>query len=181
MSLFLIQESFYFVSPWLFKILREDKTQEEIMFYLSQFLRELGIRSVERLLIMVYTVNNGPESTDSCYETSGASLPSVLRCFIFKIQMSLNWPNIVRKSFKSTLFSCICNAYSFLVFFQVVLLVLEVHACIAKDPHHFHQLVVFLVHNFRVDNSLLERLVFLLVQLHCFFRYAFCLKNVLWC
>jgi vacuole morphology and inheritance protein 14 len=40
---------------------------------------------------------------------------------------------------------------------QVVLLVLEVHAGIAKDPQHFHQLVVFLVHTFRVDNSLLEK------------------------
>ncbi|KAL2347765.1 hypothetical protein Fmac_001765 [Flemingia macrophylla] len=39
----------------------------------------------------------------------------------------------------------------------VVLLVLDVHACIARDPHHFRQLVVFLVHNFRLDNSLLEK------------------------
>lgn len=41
----------------------------------------------------------------------------------------------------------------------MVLLVLEVHACIAKDLLHFRQLVVFLVHNFRVDNSLLEKWV----------------------
>lgn len=42
---------------------------------------------------------------------------------------------------------------------QVVLLVIDVHACIAEDPPHFRQLVVFLVHNFRVDNSLLEKWV----------------------
>nr|GEU63934.1 protein VAC14 homolog [Tanacetum cinerariifolium] len=40
---------------------------------------------------------------------------------------------------------------------QVVLLVLEVHACIAKDEHNFRQLVVFLVDLFRTDNTLLER------------------------
>ena len=41
----------------------------------------------------------------------------------------------------------------------MVLLVLEVHAGVAKDPQYFRQLIVFLVHNFRADNSLLERLV----------------------
>ena len=40
---------------------------------------------------------------------------------------------------------------------QVVLLVLDVHACIAKDPQHFRQLVVYLVDKFRMDNSLLEK------------------------
>ncbi|XP_071926439.1 protein VAC14 homolog isoform X2 [Coffea arabica] len=50
---------------------------------------------------------------------------------------------------------------------EVVLLVLEVHACIAKDPHHFRQLVVFLVHNFRVDNSLLERRGALIIRRLC--------------
>ncbi|XP_047148832.1 protein VAC14 homolog [Vigna umbellata] len=42
--------------------------------------------------------------------------------------------------------------------FEVVLLVLDVHACIAKDPRHFRRLVVFLMQNFLVDNSLLEKL-----------------------
>ena len=42
---------------------------------------------------------------------------------------------------------------------KVVLLVLEVHAGIAKDPQHFRHLIVFLIHNFRSDSSLLERLV----------------------
>ncbi|XP_048428893.1 protein VAC14 homolog isoform X2 [Pyrus x bretschneideri] len=50
---------------------------------------------------------------------------------------------------------------------QVVLLVLEVHACIAKDPQHFHQLVVFLVHNFHVDNSLLEKRGALIIRRLC--------------
>ncbi|CAN1132689.1 Protein VAC14 homolog [Linum perenne] len=40
---------------------------------------------------------------------------------------------------------------------QVVLLVLEVHACIAEEPQHFRQLVVFLMHNFHIDISLLEK------------------------
>ncbi|KAM7254804.1 hypothetical protein ACFE04_020045 [Oxalis oulophora] len=40
---------------------------------------------------------------------------------------------------------------------EVVLLVLEVHACIAKDPQHFRQLLVFLIHNFRIDLPLLEK------------------------
>ncbi|XP_050373682.1 protein VAC14 homolog isoform X2 [Argentina anserina] len=50
---------------------------------------------------------------------------------------------------------------------QVVLLVLEVHACIAKDPQHFRQLVIFLVHNFRVDNSLLEKRGALIIRRLC--------------
>ncbi|KAJ4843721.1 PtdIns(3,5)P(2) sythesis regulation factor [Turnera subulata] len=50
---------------------------------------------------------------------------------------------------------------------EVVLLVLEVHACIAKDPKHFRQLVVFLVHNFRVDNSLLEKRGALIIRRLC--------------
>ncbi|KAJ8747719.1 hypothetical protein K2173_012669 [Erythroxylum novogranatense] len=50
---------------------------------------------------------------------------------------------------------------------EVVLLVLEIHACIAKDPQHFRQLVVFLVHNFRVDNSLLEKRGALIIRRLC--------------
>ncbi|KAH1260672.1 Protein VAC14 [Glycine max] len=50
---------------------------------------------------------------------------------------------------------------------EVVLLVLDVHACIARDPHHFRQLVVFLVHNFRLDNSLLEKRGALIVRRLC--------------
>ncbi|KAF8021139.1 hypothetical protein BT93_G1540 [Corymbia citriodora subsp. variegata] len=50
---------------------------------------------------------------------------------------------------------------------EVVLLVLEVHACIAKDTQHFRQLVVFLVHNFRVDKNLLEKRGALIIRRLC--------------
>ncbi|GAU12905.1 hypothetical protein TSUD_73920 [Trifolium subterraneum] len=50
---------------------------------------------------------------------------------------------------------------------EVVLLVLEVHAYIAKDPQHFRQLVVFLMHNFRTDNTLLEKRGALIIRRLC--------------
>ncbi|CAH9095991.1 unnamed protein product [Cuscuta epithymum] len=50
---------------------------------------------------------------------------------------------------------------------EVVLLVLDVHACVAKDPQHFHQLIVFLVHSFRDDHSLLEKRGALIVRRLC--------------
>ncbi|KAL4569460.1 hypothetical protein LXL04_025098 [Taraxacum kok-saghyz] len=50
---------------------------------------------------------------------------------------------------------------------QVVLLVLEVHAAIAKDQLNFHQLVVFLVHKFRTDHALLERRGALIIRRLC--------------
>ncbi|KAB2084295.1 hypothetical protein E1A91_A05G337200v1 [Gossypium mustelinum] len=50
---------------------------------------------------------------------------------------------------------------------EVVLLVLDIHACIAQDPLHFRQLVVFLVHNFRIDHSLLERRGALIIRRLC--------------
>ncbi|XP_057445520.1 protein VAC14 homolog [Lotus japonicus] len=50
---------------------------------------------------------------------------------------------------------------------EVVLLVLDVHACIARDPQHFRQLVVFLVHSFRLDNSLLEKRGALIIRRLC--------------
>ncbi|PIN04964.1 hypothetical protein CDL12_22502 [Handroanthus impetiginosus] len=50
---------------------------------------------------------------------------------------------------------------------EVVLLVLEVHACIAKDEKHFHQLIVYLVQNFRVDYSLLEKRGALIIRRLC--------------
>ncbi|KAF8117482.1 hypothetical protein N665_0009s0011 [Sinapis alba] len=50
---------------------------------------------------------------------------------------------------------------------DVVLLVLEVHAGVAKDPQHFRHLIVFLIHNFRADNSLLERRGALIVRRLC--------------
>lgn len=44
---------------------------------------------------------------------------------------------------------------------------LEVHACIAKDPQHFRELVVFLVNKFRVDNSLLKKRGALIIRQLC--------------
>nr|PNR49916.1 hypothetical protein PHYPA_011813 [Physcomitrium patens] len=40
---------------------------------------------------------------------------------------------------------------------EVALLVLEVQACIARDPQHFRHLMKFLVHRFNSEHSLLER------------------------
>ncbi|XP_020975415.1 protein VAC14 homolog isoform X2 [Arachis ipaensis] len=50
---------------------------------------------------------------------------------------------------------------------EVVLLVLDVHAAIAKDPQHFRQIVVFLVDKFRIDNSLLEKRGALIIRRLC--------------
>ncbi|KAK4761252.1 hypothetical protein SAY87_006145 [Trapa incisa] len=50
---------------------------------------------------------------------------------------------------------------------EVVLLVLEIHACIAKDQQHFRQLLVFLVHKFRIDNTLLEKRGALIIRKLC--------------
>ncbi|KAG6405522.1 hypothetical protein SASPL_133112 [Salvia splendens] len=50
---------------------------------------------------------------------------------------------------------------------EVVLLVLEVHARIAEDEKHFHQLIVYLVQNFRDDNSLLEKRGALIIRRLC--------------
>ncbi|KAL9244201.1 hypothetical protein vseg_018003 [Gypsophila vaccaria] len=50
---------------------------------------------------------------------------------------------------------------------EVVLLVLEVLACIAKDTKHFHQLLVYLVENFQNDNSLLEKRGALIIRQLC--------------
>ncbi|CAA7394916.1 unnamed protein product [Spirodela intermedia] len=50
---------------------------------------------------------------------------------------------------------------------EVVLLVLEVHACIARDDLHFRDLVRYLVQNFKIDNSLLEKRGALIVRRLC--------------
>ncbi|XP_074374095.1 glyceraldehyde-3-phosphate dehydrogenase, cytosolic-like [Apium graveolens] len=50
---------------------------------------------------------------------------------------------------------------------KVVLLVLEVYAVITREPKHFRQLAVFLVHNFRIDNSLLEKRGALIIRQLC--------------
>eukprot|EP00268_Persea_americana_P001494 TRINITY_DN1045_c0_g1_i4.p1 TRINITY_DN1045_c0_g1~~TRINITY_DN1045_c0_g1_i4.p1 ORF type:complete len:724 (+),score=135.00 TRINITY_DN1045_c0_g1_i4:163-2334(+) len=50
---------------------------------------------------------------------------------------------------------------------EVVLLVLEVHACIARDEPHFNRLVLFLVQNFRADHTLLEKRGALIIRRLC--------------
>ncbi|GKC43373.1 protein VAC14 [Tanacetum coccineum] len=50
---------------------------------------------------------------------------------------------------------------------QVVLLVLEVHACIAEDQYNFRQLVIFLVYKFRTDAVLLEKRGPLIIRRLC--------------
>ncbi|XP_074577078.1 protein VAC14 homolog isoform X2 [Curcuma longa] len=49
----------------------------------------------------------------------------------------------------------------------VVLLVLEVHACIAEDPQHFCRLIELLVRRFQRDRALLERRGALVVRRLC--------------
>ncbi|KAG6530772.1 hypothetical protein ZIOFF_004530 [Zingiber officinale] len=49
----------------------------------------------------------------------------------------------------------------------VVLLVLEVHACIAEDPQHFCRLIELLVRRFQKDRALLERRGALVVRRLC--------------
>ncbi|EPS58898.1 hypothetical protein M569_15914, partial [Genlisea aurea] len=50
---------------------------------------------------------------------------------------------------------------------EVVLLVLEVHACIAQDAGNFHKLVLYLIQYFRADNSLLEKRCALIIRRLC--------------
>ncbi|XP_020089671.1 protein VAC14 homolog isoform X1 [Ananas comosus] len=50
---------------------------------------------------------------------------------------------------------------------EVVLLVLEVHACIAKESHHFHDLISYLIQNFHNDHVLLEKRGALIVRRLC--------------
>lgn len=50
---------------------------------------------------------------------------------------------------------------------EVVLLVLEIHACIARDTQHFRHLMVFLVHHFKTDHSLLEKRGTLILRSLC--------------
>uniref|UniRef100_A0A7N0VLZ4 Vacuolar protein 14 C-terminal Fig4-binding domain-containing protein n=1 Tax=Kalanchoe fedtschenkoi TaxID=63787 RepID=A0A7N0VLZ4_KALFE len=50
---------------------------------------------------------------------------------------------------------------------EVVLLVLEVHSCIAGDSKNFHNLVKALLQNFWVDNSLLEKRGAMIIRRLC--------------
>ncbi|KMZ66241.1 VAC14-like protein [Zostera marina] len=50
---------------------------------------------------------------------------------------------------------------------EVVLLALDVHTCIARDPLCFHNLVFYLINNFRVYSSLLEARGALIIRRLC--------------
>nr|CAB3501539.1 unnamed protein product [Digitaria exilis] len=50
---------------------------------------------------------------------------------------------------------------------EVVLLVLEVHACIAEESHHFHHLVSYLIRTFHDNHVLLEKRGALIVRRLC--------------
>ncbi|KAG0465729.1 hypothetical protein HPP92_019893 [Vanilla planifolia] len=50
---------------------------------------------------------------------------------------------------------------------EVVLLVLEIHACIAEDAQNFRYLVVFLIHTFRSNHILLEKRGSLIIRRLC--------------
>ncbi|XP_077230419.1 protein VAC14 homolog isoform X2 [Tasmannia lanceolata] len=50
---------------------------------------------------------------------------------------------------------------------DVVVLVLNLHACIAREEPNFRHLVVFLVHNFRTEPSLLEKRGVLIIRRLC--------------
>ncbi|KAK4799842.1 hypothetical protein SAY86_025207 [Trapa natans] len=50
---------------------------------------------------------------------------------------------------------------------EVVLLILDIHACIAKEQQHFRQLLVLLMHIFQVDNALLEKRGALIIRRLC--------------
>lgn len=52
-------------------------------------------------------------------------------------------------------------------FDEVVLLVLEVHACVAREAPYFHHLIVFLLHNFQMDLLLLEKRGTLILRRLC--------------
>lgn len=52
-------------------------------------------------------------------------------------------------------------------FDEVVLLVLEVHACVAREAPYFHRLIIFLLHNFQMDRLLLEKRGTLILRRLC--------------
>ncbi|GMH01974.1 hypothetical protein Nepgr_003813 [Nepenthes gracilis] len=76
---------------------------------------------------------------------------------------SLHWISVLLNRHRAEVLSFLSDIFNTLLKAlsdpsdEVVLLVLEVHACIAKDPQHFHELLVYLLENFRGANSLLEK------------------------
>jgi hypothetical protein len=53
----------------------------------------------------------------------------------------------------------VCQNVTAFLLVQVVLLVLEVHARIAEESHHFHHLVSYLICTFHNNHFLLEKYV----------------------
>ncbi|KAL4332804.1 hypothetical protein GQ457_07G017520 [Hibiscus cannabinus] len=76
---------------------------------------------------------------------------------------ALNWISTLLNRYRAEVFCFLNDIFDTLLKAlsdssdEVVLRVLDIHASMAQDPLHFRQLVVFLMHNFRVDRSLLER------------------------
>ncbi|XP_022882114.1 protein VAC14 homolog [Olea europaea var. sylvestris] len=86
---------------------------------------------------------------------------------------ALNWISTLLNRYRSEVLSFLNDVFDTLLKAlsdpsdEVVLLVIEVHACIAKDDKHFVQLLVDLVQNFRVDNTLLEKRGALIIRRLC--------------
>ncbi|KAH7652853.1 Vacuole morphology and inheritance protein 14 [Dioscorea alata] len=86
---------------------------------------------------------------------------------------ALNWITILLAQYRAEVISHLNDVFGSLLSAlsdpsdEVVLLVIEVHACIARDSLHFQQLIVLLIHNFRSNQSLLEKRGALIVRRLC--------------
>ncbi|KAK1288522.1 hypothetical protein QJS10_CPB19g01486 [Acorus calamus] len=86
---------------------------------------------------------------------------------------ALQWISMLLKRHRSEVISFLDDIFDTLLKAlsdpsdEVVLLVLEVHACIAKETLHFRRLVVFLMQKFQTDLSLLEKRGTLIVRRLC--------------
>ncbi|XP_051149030.1 protein VAC14 homolog [Andrographis paniculata] len=86
---------------------------------------------------------------------------------------ALHWISALLNRHRTEVLSCLSEVFETLLKAlsdpsdEVVLLVLEIHACIAKDEKHFDQLIVYLVQNFHVDYSLLEKRGALVIRRLC--------------
>ncbi|GMI90220.1 hypothetical protein like AT2G01690 [Hibiscus trionum] len=86
---------------------------------------------------------------------------------------ALNWISTLLNRYRAEVFCFLNDKFDTLLKAlsdssdEVVLRVLDIHASMAQDPLHFRQLVVFLMHNFRVDRSLLERRGALIIRRLC--------------
>ncbi|CAL9039950.1 protein VAC14 homolog [Musa acuminata AAA Group] len=86
---------------------------------------------------------------------------------------ALHWISALLARYRSEVISYLNHAFDSLLNAlsdssnEVVLLALEVHACIAEDHKNFHRLVGLLVRNFQNDRVLLERRGALIVRRLC--------------